>query len=691
MSNNIIDTRPPVERRRNIGIVAHIDAGKTTVTERILFYTGKEHRMGEVHEGTARMDWMVDEQERGITITSAATTTRWKNHEITIIDTPGHVDFTAEVERSLRVLDGAVVVFCGVGGVEAQSETVWHQADRYKVPRIAFVNKMDRVGSDFEGTVKQMRERLAAHPVIVTLPYGRESALRGIIDLMEMKAVVFDDATQGVAYRLEDIDDEHIHEAQIAREDMIEHIADVDDEALEKILSGHFTTADLKAGLRRATVAVKAVPVLCGSAFKNKGVQLVLDAVCDYLPSPLEVPPITGIHPKTGEPVVRHCNADEPLAALAFKIAADPHGDLTYVRIYSGRMRTGQRMWNPERQSRETATRLWLMHAEERIRIEAAEAGDIVAVVGLKTTVTGDTLSDQAHQVMLERIKFPETVLSMAVEPKTLADRDQLGETLAKMAREDPTFRARVDDETGQMIVSGMGELHLEIIKSRMLREYGVDARFGEPKVAYKETLRAPVKIESRFIRQTGGRGQYAVVEIEFTPGGEVAGVEFESKIRGAAIPPEYVPSVEEGLIDAAQAGGVTGFPVVNIKATLVDGKWHPVDSSDLAFSAAAGMALREALEKAGSVLMEPIMKLEVRAPEEYLGDVINDLTSRKAEISEMETKGRLKIVHCTAPLRSMFGYASRLRSVTQGRGTYTMEPARYAPAPQEVLESIMF
>jgi elongation factor G len=685
------ESRPPVERRRNIGIIAHIDAGKTTVTERILFYTGKEHRMGEVHEGTAKMDWMPEEQQRGITITSAATTTRWGDCEITIIDTPGHVDFTAEVERSLRVLDGAVVVFDGVEGVEAQSETVWHQADRYGVPRVAFINKMDRVGADFHGSVAQVRERLAAHPVVVALPLGVDSGLKGVIDLMAMKAVVFDEESQGVEYALEDIPDEMSKAAAAAREEMVERICDADERTMEKYLAGGYTTADLKAGLRRATIANKAVPVLCGAAFKNKGVQTLLDAVCDYLPAPTDVPPVTGVHPKTGNPVERHCDPDEPFAGLAFKIAADPHGDLTYVRVYSGRVKTGQRMWNPERQQRETATRLWHMHAEERIRIEAAEAGDIVAIVGLKYTVTGDTLCDQTHQVTLERIRFPETVLSMAVEPKTTADRDQLGETLAKMSREDPTFRWKVDDETGQMIVSGMGELHLDIIKSRMLREYNVAANFGEPRVAYKETIRSAVKVEGRLIRQTGGHGQYAVVEIEFEPAGDTLAVEFVNKIRGAAIPTEYISSVEEGVIEAARAGGITGYPVINIRATLVDGKWHPVDSSDLAFSAAGGLALRAALERAGTVLLEPIMRLEVRVPEDYLGDTINELSSRKAEISELETKGKLRVVHCFAPLRNMFGYASRLRSVTQGRGTYAMEPARYSAAPQGVVDSVLF
>jgi elongation factor G len=464
--SNAVEQRPPVAKRRNIGVIAHIDAGKTTVTERILFYTGKEHRMGEVHEGNTKMDWMPEEQERGITITSAATTTRWRGHEITIIDTPGHVDFTAEVERSLRVLDGAVVVFCGVGGVEAQSETVWHQADRYRVPRVCFVNKMDRVGSDFEMAVRQMRERLGAHPVVIAIPYGREAELRGIVDLMAMKAIVFDEGGLGVDYHVEDIDEAHHMEAEVAREQMVEHICDVDDELMGKYLAGSYTTEDLKAALRRATLAVKSVPVMCGSAFKNKGVQPLLDAVCDYLPSPLEIAAIKGVHPKTGDEVVRHTDPEEPLSALAFKIAADPHGDLTYVRIYSGRMRTGQRVWNPERQQRETATRLWLMHADDRIRIEAAEAGDIVAVVGLKLTSSGDTLCDQSHQILLERIRFPETVLAMAVEPKTSSDRDKLGETLARMAREDPTFRSKVDEETGQMIVSGMGELHLDIIRA---------------------------------------------------------------------------------------------------------------------------------------------------------------------------------------------------------------------------------
>jgi len=687
-----VEARPPVERRRNIGIVAHIDAGKTTVTERILYYTGKEHRMGEVHEGTTRMDWMPEEQQRGITITSAATTTRWGQHEISIIDTPGHVDFTAEVERSLRVLDGAVVVFCGVEGVEAQSETVWHQADRYRVPRIAFINKMDRVGSDFAAAVAQIRDRLGANPIPVALPYGRDVEFRGIVDLLRMKAVVFDEESLGEKYSYEEVPAHLSSEVRAARDKMVERVCDSDDVMMEKFLTGEYSVDDLKMALRRATIAGRAVPVLCGAAFKNKGIQPLLDAVCDYFPAPTDLPPIAGVHPKTGKPVERRCDPKEPLAALAFKIAADPHGDLTYVRIYSGRMHTGQKMWNPERHQRETAARLWLMHADERIRIEAAEAGDIVAVVGLKVTTSGDTLCDQAHPVVLERIRFPETVLSMAVEPKTIADRDHLGETLAKMSREDPTFHWRVNDETGQMIVSGMGELHLEIIKSRMLREYGVEARFGEPKVAYKETLKSRVTVESRFIRQTGGKGQYAVIEVEFEPAPDVLGVDFVDKVRGGNVPAEFIPAVEEGIVEAAKAGGVTGYPVINVRATLIDGKWHPVDSSELAFSAAGSMALREALERAGAVLLEPVMRLEVRCPEDYLGDVLNDLSSRKADIHDMETKAaKLRVIHSTAPLRNMFGYASRLRSITQGRGTYAMEPARYAPAPQEVLESILF
>ena len=686
-----IESRPTIERRRNIGIIAHIDAGKTTVTERVLFYTGKEHRMGEVHDGTAKMDWMPEEQQRGITITSAATTARWGDHEITIIDTPGHVDFTAEVERSLRVLDGAVVVFCGVGGVEAQSETVWHQADRYHVPRIAFINKMDRVGSDFEGTVAQIQDRLGAHPIVIALPLGLEAELRGLIDLVKMQTIVFDFESEGASYSWQEIPAEEASRAAAARETMVERICDCDDVMMEKYLHGSYAADDLKKALRRATIANRAVPVLAGAAFKNKGIQPLLDAVCDYLPSPADIPPIDGVHPKTGEPVVRHCDPSEPLAALAFKIATDPHGDLTYVRIYSGRMRTGQRMWNPERQQRETATRLWLMHADERIRIEAAEAGDIVAVVGLKYTFSGDTLCEQAHPILLERIRFPETVLSMAVEPRTSADRDALGETLARMAREDPTFRTKVDEETGQMIVSGMGELHLDIIKSRMQREYGVEASFGEPRVAYKETIKGPVTVESRFIRQTGGHGQYAVVELTFEPDRDAVAVEFVNKTRGGTVPVEYIPAVEEGIIDAAKAGGVTGYPVVNVRATLLDGKWHPVDSSEMAFNAAGAMALREALQRAGSVLLEPIMRLEVRVPEEYLGDAINDLSARKGEITQLDTKAKLRIVHCFAPLRNMFGYASRLRSLTQGRGNFSMEPAQYRPAPQAVLEEELF
>lgn len=684
-------TRPPVARRRNIGIIAHIDAGKTTLTERILFYTGKEHRLGEVDNGTATMDWMADEQERGITITSAATTTNWKDHEITIIDTPGHVDFTAEVERSLRVLDGAVVAFSGVEGVEAQSETVWHQADHYGVPRIAFINKMDRMGADFEGTVAQIRSRLASNPVVVTLPVGAEATFRAIIDLIKMKMVLFDEDTQGAEYRFEDIPAAELEHAEMAREEMIEHLCDIDDDLAEKFLAGETSCEDISTALRRATISGQAVPLLCGSALKNKGVQLLLDAVCRYLPAPTDRPPVRGIHPKTEKELERHCDPAEPLAALAFKITADQHGDLTYVRVYSGKMATGARVWNPLKKQRQTATRFWLMHSDERIRIDEAEAGDIVAVVGLRETTTGDTLCEQARQIVLESIRFPDTVISMAVEPKTLADRDLLGQTLARMAREDPTFRWKMDEETGQMIVSGMGELHLEVIKSRMQREYGLDARFGEPKVAYKETMVEPVKVEARFIRQTGGRGQFAVVEVEFEPADEVAEVEFADNVRAGHVPAEYVPAVKEGIISAAQAGGNAGYPVVQVRATLVDGKHHPVDSSEIAFSAAGSMAFRLAMQKTKTALLEPIMRLEVRVPEEYLGDVINDLGARKAGIDEMDTKGNLRVIHSLAPLRNMFGYASRLRSLTQGRGTYTMEPSQYAPAPQEVLESVFF
>ncbi len=684
-------TRPPVEKRRNIGIIAHIDAGKTTVTERVLFYTGKEHRIGEVDNGTATMDWMADEQARGITITSAATTILWRGFEITIIDTPGHVDFTAEVERSLRVLDGAVVVFSAVEGVEAQSETVWHQADKYSVPRIAFINKMDRMGADFQGVLEQIRNKLGARPVVVTLPIGAEAGFRGIIDLVRMKAVYFDEKSQGRRYHSEAIPETELDAAEMAWEESIEAVCDVDDELMERYLSGHVSPDDVTAALRRAALSGAVVPVMCGSALKNTGIQPLMDAVCEYLPAPVDRPPVTGVHPKTGESEQRHCDSSEPLAALAFKITADQHGDLTYVRVYSGKMSTGARLWNSVKRQRTSVTRLWLMHADERIRIEAAEAGDIVAAVGLKNTTTGDTLCEQAHPIVLENISFPDTVLSMAVEPLTLADRDLLAETLTRMSREDPTFRRAVDEDTGQMIVSGMGELHLEVIKDRMQREYGVEARFGEPKVAYKETILEPVTVEGKFVRQTGGHGQYGVVKVRFEPAPEVAGVEFESRITGGAVPIEYIPAVERGLVEAAQAGGVAGYPVVQIRAILLDGKYHPTDSSVIAFSAAAGMAFRAALDEAQSVLLEPVMRLEVRTPEAYLGDVINDLMARKAEITEMDTKGRLRVIDALAPLRNMFGYASRLRSLTQGRGTYSMEPAKYAPAPREVLENMLF
>ncbi len=680
-----------INKIRNIGIIAHIDAGKTTVSERILFYSGRGYKMGEVHEGTATMDWMPEEQERGITITSAATTCEWNDHCVNIIDTPGHVDFTAEVERSLRVLDGAVGVFCGVGGVEAQSETVWRQADKYRVPRLAFVNKLDRVGSDFYEVVKEVQGRLDAHPVPIQMPWGKEQQFRGIIDLIRMKAVSFA-GERGEQVAEEDIPADLLAEARYRREEMVERLAEHSDAIMEKYVHGEEPTAEeLDAALRETTIRCQITPVLCGAAFKNKGIQPLLDAVVRYLPSPLDVPPVKGIHPKHHDKeLTRNPSADEPFAGLVFKIFSDQHGELYYMRVYSGTLETGDRIYNAAKERKESISRIFRMHANSRTQVETAAAGDIVAVIGPKFAVTGDTLCDERHPIVLERISFPQTVIAMSIEPQTQADKDKLAIVLSKLAKEDPTFDHRVDTETGQMIISGMGELHLEVLKNRMLRDFGLDAIVGKPRVSYKETITRGTEAEGKFVRQTGGRGQYGHVVIQVEPHHGETPVEFESKIIGGAIPKEYVPAIERGVIDTAKSGIVTGYPLINIKVTLLDGSFHEVDSSEIAFNAAAALALRDAIRKVGVELLEPIMKLEIAAPDQYLGEVIADLNSRRADITEMVARGAMRIIHAKAPLSEMFGYSTTLRSLTQGRASYTMEPCEYRIAPRQIYEKIV-
>ncbi|HHT9117361.1 MAG TPA: elongation factor G [Candidatus Hypogeohydataceae bacterium YC38] len=681
--------KKPIEKMRNIGIAAHIDAGKTTLTERILFYTGKAYKIGEVDEGTATMDWMEEEQRRGITITAAATTCFWRDCQINIIDTPGHVDFTAEVERSLRVLDGAICVFCGVGGVEAQSETVWRQADKYRVPRLCFVNKMDRVGSDFLRVVEEIREKLGAKAVPIQIPLGKEQDFKGCIDLVRMKVWLYQDEV-GTGYEEVDISQEHLPEVQKLREEMIERIAEEVDWFMEKYLREEpITEADIKRALREGTIGVKFTPVLCGAAFKNKGVQPLLDAVCDYLPSPLDVPPVEGAHPEQEGTITRKASADEPLAALAFKIMSDKHGDLTYLRIYSGKLRSGQRVYNSRKNKIELVSRLYRMHANEREQVEEVSAGDITAAIGLKHTVTGDTLCEKRSLILLEPMHFPETVISMAIEPKTQAEKEKLVYALNKLEKEDPTFETRMDEETGQLIISGMGELHLEVLKNRMLREYKVDANVGTPKVAYKETIAKAVEIEEKFIQQTGGHGQYGHVVIIFEPCKDAHPVIFEDKIIGGVIPRTYIRSVQSALEDGISSGVAGGYPLLNIKATLTGGSHHPVDSSDLAFYTAAAHALTRAVQQAGSVLLEPIMKVEVAVPESYLGDVLNDLNSRRADILELDVRSGARIIRSHVPLAEMFGYATTLRSITSGRGSYTMEPFQYRAVPKEIYASL--
>jgi elongation factor G len=680
-----------LEQTRNIGIIAHIDAGKTTVTERILFYTGRTYRMGEVHEGAATMDWMPQERERGITITAAATTCLWQGHRINIIDTPGHVDFTVEVERSLRVLDGGVVVFDGVSGVEPQSETVWRQADTYSVPRICFVNKMDRTGADFWACVGQIRDRLGAHPAVTQLPIGSEGTFKGVIDLLTQKAIIYTDDL-GTTSQRTDVPAEQVAEAQAQRDRLVEAIAETDEELTLKYLEGaELTVDDLKAALRRATVAGKLVPVLCGAALRNKGVQPLLDAVVDYLPSPLEVPPITGIVPGSGAEEQRPAADDAPFAALAFKIVADPFaGKLTYFRVYSGKVAAGAAVLNATKGQRERLGRLVRMHANEREDVEEVYAGEIAAAVGLKTTTTGDTLCTEARPILLESIAFPEPVISQAIEPRTKADQDKMSVALARLAEEDPTFRAATDRETGQTVISGMGELHLEVIVDRMLREFRVEAKVGRPQVAYKETITRRVQAEGRFVRQTGGRGQYGHVWLDLEPLPRGAGFEFVNKIIGGAIPREFIPAVEAGIRGALPTGGRAGYPLVDLRATLYDGSYHEVDSSEMAFQIAGSMALKAGVEKAGPILLEPIMRVEVVVPEQFMGDVIGDLNARRGRIEGLETRANAQVIKAMVPLAEMFGYVGTLRSLTSGRGTYSMEFAQYEPVSASAAEELL-
>jgi elongation factor G len=681
-----------LEKTRNIGIIAHIDAGKTTTTERILYYTGRSRRIGEVDEGAATMDWMVQEQERGITITSAATTCSWRDHQVNIIDTPGHVDFTAEVERSLRVLDGAVGLFCAVGGVEPQSETVWRQAEKYGVPRIAFVNKLDRAGADFFHAVDMIRERLGARPLILQLPLGREENFCGVIDLLGMRAFIYDEDALGMTFRTTDIPTEYLAQAEEYRIRLVEELADLDEEVMEKYLGEEILTPALLSGvIRRATIRNQLTPVFCGSAFRNKGVQALLDGIVDYLPSPLDVPPITGTVPGTGEVVSRVASDEEAFAALAFKVMVDPYvGQLVFVRVYSGILKAGSFVYNSTKGRRERIGRLVKMHSNKREDVEEIRAGDIGAAVGLKQTFTGDSLCDEAFPIILEAMTFPEPVVAVAIEPKTKADSDKLGLSLNKLSQEDPTFRVRIDEETGQTLIAGMGELHLEILIDRLAREFHVAANVSRPQVAYKESIRRVMAGEGKFVRQSGGRGQYGHVKLRLEPLKRGEGFVFEDAIVGGVVPREYISAVETGIVEAMQHGILAGYPVVDMKATLYDGSYHEVDSSELAFKIAASMAFKEAAKKAEPVVLEPIMNVEVVVPEEYMGDVIGDLNARRGKIRGMEDRAGAKVVLAYVPLAAMFGYATDLRSRTQGRATFTMQFAFYDEVPSHRQEEML-
>jgi elongation factor G len=680
-----------LHRTRNIGIIAHIDAGKTTVTERILYYTKKIYKIGEVHEGAATMDWMEQEQERGITITAAATTCFWDDHRINLIDTPGHVDFTVEVERSLRVLDGAVVVFDGVAGVEPQSETVWRQADKYHVPRFCFVNKLDRTGADFWRVVDMIKDRLGVNAVPLQIPIGAEDGFRGVIDLINMKAITYGNDL-GDQVEVGDIPAEYQAQAAEWREKMIEAVADLDDDIAHKFLEGEEIGSDqLRTALRVGTLAYKIVPVLTGSALKNKGVQPMLDAVIDFLPSPLDVPPVSGTEPKSGEQVVRETDVTAPFAALAFKIAADPFvGKLAFFRVYSGTLKTGSYVYNSTKGEKERVGRILQMHANHREEIDSVGAGDIAAAVGLKNTTTGDTLSAEDKQIVLESITFPEPVIELAVEPKTKADQDKMAIALQRLAEEDPTFRVHTDQESSQTRIAGMGELHLEVLVDRMLREFKVQANVGRPTVSYRETIRTPVKGEGRFVRQTGGKGQYGHAILQFEPLDRGGGVEFESKVVGGSVPREYVKPIEEGVREALKGGVVAGFPVVDVKATLIDGSYHDVDSSEMAFKIAGSMAAKAAVTRGDPAILEPIMKVEVTAPEDYMGDVIGNLNARRGQIDGIDERGTSRMIQAHVPLAEMFGYATELRSMTQGRATYSMEFSRYAEVPTSLATELI-
>ena len=681
-----------LENTRNIGIMAHIDAGKTTTTERILFYTGKVHRMGEVHEGAATMDWMEQEQERGITITSAATTCQWKDTRINIIDTPGHVDFTVEVERSLRVLDGSVTVFCAKGGVEPQSETVWRQADKYHVPRIAYVNKMDILGADFFNCIQMMKDRLKANAVPIQLPIGKEENFKGIIDLVTMKAIYYLDDL-GTVLDEEPIPEDMIDIAEKYRTNLLEAVAEQDEDLMEKYLSGEeLTEEEIHAGIRKATIAVQMIPVTCGSSYKNKGVQKLLDAIVRYLPSPVDIPPITGVSPDDPEKeVIRTADDDAPFSALAFKIMTDPYvGKLCFLRVYSGKLNAGSYVYNSSKGRKERIGRLLLMHANHREDIDTAYSGDIVAVVGLKDTSTGDTLCSEETPVILESMDFPEPVIRVAVEPKTKAGQEKMAVALAKLAEEDPTFKAYTDPETGQTIIAGMGELHLEIIVDRMLREFKVEANVGQPQVSYKETIRKAVKSEGKFVRQSGGRGQYGHVVIEIEPQEPGSGYTFVNKIVGGVVPKEYIPAIDAGIQDAMQNGVLGGYQVLDVKVTLVDGSYHEVDSSEMAFRIAASMAFKDGCRKADPVLLEPIMKVDIVIPEVYMGDVMGDLTSRRGRIEGMVERSGAQVITAKVPLANMFGYATELRSRTQGRGVFTMQFSHYEEVPKNIQDSVL-
>ncbi len=682
----------PLEKTRNIGIMAHIDAGKTTTTERILYYTGINYKLGEVHEGTATMDWMEQEQERGITITSAATTCFWNDYRVNIIDTPGHVDFTAEVERSLRVLDGAVAVFCAVGGVEPQSETVWRQADKYRVPRIAFVNKMDRMGADFVNCMGMMRKRLHANPIALQWPLGAEENFLGVIDLIKQKAIVYQDQSLGAEYEIQDIPEEFKEEARRRREELVEAASESDDVLMEKFINGEdISEEELMAAVRQATIDMKMTPVLCGSAFKNKGVQPLLDAVIDYLPSPLDVPPITGFSPDRSSELTRRADDSEPLSGLVFKIMYDPFvGQLAFFRLYSGHLETGSYVYNPTKRRKERVGRLLKMHANKREDIKAIYTGDIAAAVGLKNVTTGDTICSEGSQILLEAMDFPEPVIAVAIEPKTKADQEKMGMALGKLAQEDPTFRIHTDEDTGQTIISGMGELHLEVLVDRMLREFSVGANVGKPQVSYKETIRSKIESEGRYVRQTGGRGQYGHVKISLEPAEPGTGLEFVNGIVGGSIPKEFIKPVEQGVREAMSAGVLAGYEMRDIKVTLFDGSFHDVDSSEIAFKIAGSMALKSGCMRANPVLLEPVMQVEVVLPEEYMGDVIGDLNSRRGHIEGMEARPGTQIIKATVPLGAMFGYATDLRSMTQGRATYTMHFDKYAQVPKQTADEIV-